>query len=266
MATIFQKSNPTGFANCAILAPQENYYAPFLSQIGPWNQIRVSAHLSYCGTGASGGFTNGSLSESVVTNTANLGWYYGVGSFSTPVGVVTPISVGCNFIGASTYTQGGTTLALAQANGGGACISNAIGANPVVSLVANGTTYTTTQFSLFAWPVFPPSGNTGSFNYCVPNTIVIQIFNAGLTGQQIGISPSFDETGSNPNYSSFTDIGPLRIGAMNLPSSGTMKVSFYTTGLVATGGPLPIPDTVFFRSPLNNNFLRIHSLLVEKYA
>lgn len=272
MATIYAYPNPTGSGNCAILASQENYYAPFLSNIGNWNQIRVSAYLSYCGSGS--GFQYQTNTENITTSAPNLAWYWGIGSFASPVGLLTPLSTGANFIGISTYGNSNTYFLTQQQytppNGGGFCTvsTNSAGARgPVIS--SSNASFVTASIPSNAAVYVQPTGNTGSVNYCVANTLIFTISGRGQTGQQIFVNLSYDATGIGINAASYTDINSLRIASMNLAGSGLLgntSVSlYYTTGLVGGGGPLPIPDTVFFHSPFNNNLLRIHNLVVEKY-
>src|ERR1700722_14012297 len=156
MATIFSQPNPTGNCNCAVLSPQENYYFPFLSNIGNWTQIRVGALMSYCG---SGGFQSGPTAETLTLSAANLAWYFGVGNFSSPLGLLTPLSTGCNFVGTSTYGGTQTVLALGIANGSTNIQRN--GSNFPYFLCSNGTNFINTTSLSLNFPVFPPSGNTG---------------------------------------------------------------------------------------------------------
>lgn len=270
--TIYAYPNPTGSGNCAILAPQENYYAPFLSNIGNWTQIRVSAYLSYCGSGS--GFQYQTNNETITNSGPNLAWYWGIGSFTSPLGLLTPLSTGANFIGISTYGASNTFFLTQQQytppNGGGFCTistNSSLARGPVIS--SNNSTLATAAIPNGMGIFVQPTGNTGIVNYCVPNTLIFTISGRGQTGQQIFVNLSYDATGIGINAASYTDINLLRIASMNLAGSGILanaSVSlYYTSGLVGGGGPLPIPDTVFFHSPFNNNMLRIHNLVVEKY-
>jgi len=125
---------------------------------------------------------------------------------------------------------------------------------------------------VFSYPIqFQQTGGTGTGYYCVANTLVFTIFNKGLTGQSIAINNAWDYTGGS-NYSvfsSFTDPALLRVSAQNLASTGLSPQAsasvYYTSGCSPTGGPLSIPDTMYIHSPFNNNLLRIHTLLIEKY-
>ena len=269
MATIFAYPNTTGSGNCAILAPQENFYIPFLSNVGNWTQLRVAAYLSLCG---SGGFQSQNNTESINLTAPNLGFYWGIGTFSTSFGYVTPQSVGCNFIGLSTFPSGSLSLLQVSNQGNGMAVSKAVGAGssiyPMVS--NNASVFGAFNGSIFSLPpLFQQTGGTGSTNYCVANTLVFTIFNKGLTGQFIAMNNAYDITGgSNLSvFSSFTDPGALRISAMNLGSTGGQPSLslYYTTGCSPTGGPLPIPDTMYIHSPFNNNLLRVHTVLIEKY-
>jgi hypothetical protein len=271
MATIYQQPNPTGFSNCAILGSQENYYVPFLQNIGNWTQLRVSAYMSFCGTGS---FQSPITPESITNSAPNLSWYWGIGNFtnSNTLGTLTPTSAGCNFIGSSSYGQPSTILSVGNVG------PNLVNASTITSISnqikSYGAAITNSSVSsqLFTFNMalfFPSSGSTGNVNYAVPLTMIFTIFNKGLTGQTVSMNINFDETGSQLNQTSFVDIPQLRIASMNLLGSGALtnaSLTFnYTTGLTSSGGPLPLPDTVYFHSPFNNNFLRIHGLLVEKF-
>lgn len=265
MATIFSKANPTGSANCAVLASLENYYAPFYSNIGTWTQLRVSAYLSYCGAS---GFNSSPVPETINTTAPNLAWWWGIGSFVSSLGLSVPISIGSNFIGISSYGQSSTIFQY-YATSAVSSVTTISTQTKMAVVSSNGSTYSSTVSAAADYLFFQPYLNTGTVNYCVPTTMVFTIFNKGQTGQQIGFISSFDGTGGNVNVASFTDIPLLRIASQNLLGSGiesnTSFTVYYTTGLVATGGPLPVPDTVYFHSPFNNNLLRIHNLLVEKF-
>jgi hypothetical protein len=270
MATIVSYPNPTGSANCVLLASQENYYAPYLSNIGSWNQLRVSAYLAFCG---SSGVFYPSTTESINLTAPNLGFYWGIGNFLTSLGsYLTPQSVGCNFIGTSTFPNGNVSLLQVSNEGNGMSITRTAGVGSTLyAMVSNGGTMAAGN-NLLSPPVqFQQSAATGSTGFCVANTLVFTIFNKGQTGQIISVISAFDITGGNNfvEYSSFTDTALLRVTSMNLLSSGGFNQAsqnlYYTTGCIATGGPLPIPDTVYFHSPFNNNLLRIHNLLVEKF-
>jgi hypothetical protein len=268
MATIYSYPNPTGFANCAILASQENYYAPFLSNVGNWTQLRVSAYLSYCGAS---GFQTSPIPETVTTTISSTAWYWGIGNFSSSLGLLTPVSAGCNFMGIATYGLGNTYFQYVGKSEGNSNVTYTLGQLRSPAEVFNGNTMVATLIGEGETAIFfQPYLNTGSGNYCVANTLIFTLFNKGNTGQQIAINNSYDITGTNINSSSFTEINTLRVAATNLLGSGAITnasaVFYYTTGLVATGGPLPLPDTVYLHSPFVNNLLRIHNLVVEKYA
>ena len=271
MATIFAYPNPTGSGNCAVLSSQENYYAPFLPNIGTWTQLRVSAYLGYCGTSGSQSFT---VPETLAITGPNLGWYWGIGNFSSSLGLLTPLSVGCNFVGVSSYGQGQTVFQFPQGAAANTNVTVVGTQTRMAALFTNGGNFSSTQNTAVDYLYFQQHLNTGNVNYMVPSTLAYTIFNKGLTGQQVGMILSYDATGAagsqQCNSASFPDLNALRAASMNLLGTGLQSsvsfVSYYTTGLVQTGGPLPIPDTVYFHSPFNNNLLRVHELLVEKFV
>lgn len=262
MATIYSYPNPTGSGNCVILSSKENFYIPFLNNIGNWNQLRIAAYMSYCGTGS--GFQNASANETLSNTAPNLSWYWGIGNFNTAGIYSTPLSSGCNFAGLSTF-GGNNTILTNSANGGGMQLVFRGGPSEILGLVSNNGSFSSSGGANLTIPTFQPAGNTGSVNFTVANALLFSLINKGQTGQLMAISSSFDSTGQ-PNYTSFTDISNLRISTMNFPNSGaTTPFYYYTSGASPTGGPLPLPDTMYFYSPLNSNLLRIHNVLIEKY-
>ena len=267
MAYIFQKANSTGTDQCIVLQSQELFIVPYYNQVGNWNELRVSAYLSYCGVS---GF-NSLMFQEVINNTLpKAAWYWGIGTFNS---TVLPYSNGSNFIGVTTYPNATTELYINNAS--------VVQHNNSADIYFLATNNTGSQTAIYmnnagaggvSFPAFPPySDATGNTNYCQANTLIYKMSGQGQTGQTITILSSYENgTASINEWNSAGDIQSLRLSSMTLDHTGTIGENYtnfyWTSGLVANGGPLPVPNSIFFYSPFYYNLLRIHALVAEKFA
>lgn len=268
MATIFQKSALTGVDQCIVLNSQEGYTMS-ITGVGNWNELRISALLSYCGIS---GFNSNIYTESLGNTTPKAGWYWGLGTFTSSN---LPLTSGCNFVGVSTYPNTSNSTQIFFYSNASSVTYHFDGVD-LYYLASNNTNSTNSVNinqignSNASFPCFPPYGNTGNSNYCAPNSLIFKMTGQNQTGQSIFCYSNFDEVGGVPTLNSYGDLFSLRLSSINLNHTGTAGSNlanfYWTTGFVATGGPLPIPNTMFIYSPFFYNLLRVHNVIIEKFA
>lgn len=245
MSTVFQK---TATDVCEVLDPREGLTVPF--DLGNWSEIRVGVELSYVAN--TGGFNvvppaDEASAGTSFTNSFIMGFRSTGSVFPDPVsgfhiGIVPGFAVssfisegrirrtapGNNEVG---VTYGGTTTAQATTPGNPSCVY--VGGTSVA-----GTT-------LYA-------GQQG--------------FRVRLTGQ--GTSGQFMMLDVFNNATAY--VTPSVTGLRAFMSAGTITASgaYYplTTTLTTPGVPLQFPNAFFIYSPFLTGSLRVHTIVIDRYA
>lgn len=249
MATIFQK---TATDNCIVLDSRESLTYPF--SLGNWSEIRLGIEMSI--VAITGGYNTVGTDETVGGTSQTNSFYFGFKNTGTLfpdtisgffVGVI-PNGVGANY----TAAPGGLNGRLSQASTAdlnwGIQSGSTSRVGPLLDTssrhiwaggdsVANSTLYCSRQ----GLRVILISGNTTN------QFLQLDTFNNSTT----------DYTPNITGLRSFMDL-------MANSSSGTYQ--FLTNGFVGGGAPLPFPNAFFIYNPFISNQIRIHTLVVERYA
>lgn len=256
MATIFQK---TSSDNCIILAPRESLVYPF--NLGNWSEIRLGGFFSY--TSASGDNGTG-ISESFSSNGGLTNLFFGIKDSGASV----PFSSGTTFIGMTNNPS--TTNKTSLSNlynppfGSVAYITSAQSSDgnpiPTVSIVsgsnivgsANGSAGSPSIAVMHSSGV---GGVTGSSSYAMFNGL--QIF---YDRTRNAVSGRLFQDNSYANGTSDVSITNLQSKLLSMPNVG----NFVATGVWDFN--TPIPNALYLYNPFLSNRIRLHSLLVDRYA
>lgn len=249
MATIFQKALPVSGENCLILNQGEALIYPF--SVGSWTELRIGAFFSF--TTASS--DNATWSDETSNYTASKnGFFWGI----KDSGISLPISSGASFIGLGINTSfaGATHVVTASQYVDGA----APGSN-FYQLFSTGTVVTGQTIGGTRLYLASATQQTGTTAFASYNGIKIQITGLGTAGQSVRLSSSVDSL-----YTNDTSEVNLRQKLSAFAGSATSTFAYFTSGFVGGSGPLTLPSSLFLYSPFFNNRVRVHSLVVEKYA
>lgn len=233
MATIFEKVAASG-ERCIILDPREGVLYTF--NFGDWRQIRMAAFVSLTNINDN----NGAISDETITPNG-LGrnqFYFGF----KDSGLLVPVSTGslfAGFVGSDSLTNNISITTSSNVLGGSNMISTLSG-----SLITSKTTFSNIFRVGTSGTNFANTGY-GQFNCVTLNR------NASYTGIAQFNSPSVD----------FTDVSLRNLRAL-LDSSVTLNAN----GLCCSGYFSNDLNSAFIYSPFNNNRIRVHALVVEKYA
>jgi hypothetical protein len=259
MATIYQKLAASG-DNCLILEPKEALLYPFSFD---YTYIKMGMFVSYTTLEENNGYS--ATSETIAS--ANLTTDYknvflcGFKDNSP----LNPLRSG-TFVGASVFKVGANNFLLKQSANN--CITNT---NTASGLISQTGTYSLFQYnsnwttndslSSNCFPLPTSTLATGSGAYAAFWGLSLKIANKGTTGQSVSLGIA-----KNSYAAGFSDISNTAM--RNLMSDAFTEGSYspLTSGFVSGAGPLPLPNAVYVYSPFINNRLRIHSVLVEKYA
>lgn len=233
MATIFEKVPASG-ERCIILDPREGVLYSF--DLGDWRQIRMGAFLSMTTINENNGPTS---NETIAPN--GLGrnqFYFGF----KDSGLLVPVSTGSFFAGfvGSDNLSTNFDISTNSAIIGGTNMVSTISGSSILSKIAlsnvfrvgtSGSSYFDTAY--------------GQFNCVTINR------NANYTGIVQFNSPS-------TNYQD--------VSLRNLRTLLDSSVTLNAIGLCASGYFPNSLNSAFIYSPFNENRIRVHALVVEKYA
>lgn len=240
MATIFEKLPASG-DKCLVLEPKESYFCPF--NLGDWNEIRLTAALSYTNVASN----NTSWTDEGFTYSSGSAWPNGFF-----MGVATsnfvPERTG-NFIGIMPDGVTRSTLLFSSLGGiffGGVntYYAGMRSNRDIVAPLAGGVILMSSPLSA-----------TGSGAYAGATTIGIKIENRNLPNQSFAVA-------RKNNY----EISDVSIEKLKTYSTAIVNGD-YSTGIFSKNStPFEIPSGVYIYSPFVDNKIRIHSLVIEKYA
>jgi len=241
MATIFQKLPASG-ENCIILEPKESLIYPF--EFGNWNEIRITTTFSCTSLSDNNAswVNNDSVSYVSGQNQTNA-FLYGICS-SGFIPERTGTFIGCG--------PDGVSRSLIITN-----FSNGIFFGGVNTYYA-GTIFNNiirSAGSIGAFSFSTQVETSGVANYAGYSSIGIKISNRGNSNQSYAVA----ERGGG----SITDVS---IPKLRQYSSQILESDYLTGVFTSDGVALPIPDRLFIYCPLQQNRLRVHSIVIEKYA
>lgn len=260
MSTVFQK---TATDNCLILDSREGLTVPF--DLGNWNEIRVGVELSYIAT-TGGGYNIAPLVDETQGGTSfTNSFFLGFRGTGTPF----PDTVSGFYLG---MIGNNTNPVTESANGAGADAAG--GRVRVVSFggLPMGCFYQGT----FATQSFGNNsrcvGMAGAAASAATQYADQQGFRVRLTGQ--GTSGQFMQidcfNNNNGSFAVATHVTPSVTGLRAFLSSMPNVVSgaYYplTSGFVSPGGPLQFPNAFFIYSPFLTGSVRLHTLVIDRYA
>lgn len=237
MAKIYAKPIATGTDKCLILDPREAIIYPF--NIGDWTEARLGFFVSMCHT--IGDNTN-AVNESVNADNPSNAWAIGLKNNDTNL----PISSGAKFWGICPSTV--TSINVSATNASGAHRT----------IVADGSTIIGTSASFHGNMYLNPGATlTSGFAYFLG--LKFNITNKGLATQTVGMQ--YDSKATTYSDTSISALRARLVGFAPDSASGSSGLA-WNTGTEAKA----IPDTIFMRFPFANNRIRIHSLLIERFA
>jgi len=253
MATIFEKLPASG-DRCLILEPKEAYVQPF--DLGDWTRVRFGFMGSYTSLGDSNANAVNENSSFSVANSLN-GFYCGISTQNA-----TPFRTGV-FLGRCPPPNS-TTVALADLFGYfivGHLVVNTNNTSKGLSFNNDVTRVETGIFQNDQGFIFPQSA-TGNDFIAMANGLEIEITNKNTDRQGFSVRAFQPSLAINNN----TSINYLKSFLANPPTSFSSYTGMMTTGFATGTGPLDIPNQIYINSPFEINRLRIHSILIEKYA
>lgn len=263
MALIAEKFPFVGqTGQCLILGPRERLIYPF--DFGDYSEIRVGVFMS---------MTSGSENNSVIGKDLYLPGtlsnliYFGFSSYNT--GVVFPGSTGgydyvgvAGFNAASTFpsvgveTVNSTTCAIQGGQSNGSPGTFRFGTTDMTGAqrMLSGTSAVGINLS---WNI--PTAATGATNF------------AALFGAQLqyvgGNAIGFKTFSSSTTYYSDVSTAALRTQIANMGTTQSLQLTgFYTSGVVEGAPPMSKPNCFYFYFPTLNQRVRIHNLVIERYA
>lgn len=261
MALIVEKFPFVGTTGqCLILNQREKLVYPF--NLGNYSEIRFGMFFS---------FTSGAPNNNVPiltndTNSQSTAITQGFFGFSTlNTGAYLPgQSGGYDYIGLYGY-EGSASIGLSV---GSPTISFAGGATPGASenWKAGITDTTGGYFSLSGY-----SANGLTCSIKCPNVATGATSFAGMFGMQLVMSGTngvaFRTFSNDTTYASDVSTTALRNAMTSLGSTRSVwATGYYTTGQIPGGNRMSTPNSLLIYTPMLNSRLRIHNLVVERYA
>ncbi len=250
MATIFEKLPASG-EKCLVLEPKELLIYPFDFGSG-WTHIRLGTFHSYTSIY---GYNDGFIAEQSYTSTPAGSFYYG---FMYSPNDELPYSNNTIFMGVAGMT-GLSQYVILNVNSGPQMLAN-----------SNSTPLWITQGQLtgYAPPAFSSTLLHGQTALLASGDTVFAggaqvIFEVNTGAKTYRLSTNAGTSIINPTANTTTAI--LRSSMANYAISNTYT-GYYTTNFTSTGDLLPMPNKAVIYSPFVLSRLRIHNLVVEKYA
>lgn len=276
MATIFQKI-PSSGENCLILENGEALIYPF--NIGDWTEMRMSIGFSFTSpSNDNAAITAQSISSSTSPKNSMF-----IGLFSGNNNSL-PFSNNTSFIGFGNRTGHSVSLTTTSTPGGFQCYAGLItnstqapgSSTPVGSMhgfsslnsLFNINNYSSLRDSATYFAVTNGVQNTflnttGSTNFAVIESMQFNINNKGQVGQNIDLR--WNNNGATSPKTNMS-IEQLSLYNQNTSSQSALTGLYYSSALSSTGTPLDIPNKLLVHFPFSQNRVRIHSILIEKYA
>lgn len=255
MAYIVSGYQKTG--QMLILDPRERFIYPF--NLGDYSEIRFGMYFS--ATAATGDNATVSANDWSTKRSARDSVYIGFCNFNT--GLLLPLQTGFDFIGCAAL--GDQTCGITVQSVSDSYIRlGAVGNGNGQVFLADTTGAVTTPGILTVSDAIArfPTNSVGFANY------------AGMFGLQLGISGanlcSMRAFGNNVTYTTNPSLTNLRTDVSTL-GQGTSSLSSVVTGYYTSGGTnnnnvMMKPNAIFIYTPQFNSRLRIHALVVERYA
>jgi len=262
MATVIQKTPFVGVTGqCLVLGTRERLIYPF--NLGDYSEIRMGMFWST---------TSGSADNTIVVNNDTVAQnstynqiYFGFSNFNT--GAYVPGEVnGYDYIGTvgryntqpcGIYGDSSNVQFVGGANGGGGLTLFKMGITDLTGAcsIASGFDNNGLDFDMKC----PSVDQTGATQFA--GFFGLRLFTSG--SKAYGIQ-RFTNGGT---YSSNVTTAALRTNVANLGTSrGTICTGFMTSGGVEAANRMMLPNAIYIYTPMMNTRLRIHNLVVERYA
>lgn len=258
MASIITGYFKTG--GMLILDPREKLVYPF--NIGDYSEVRFGMYISFTSGAEFGDNTNIFTDRGTASSSALSKVYIGFCNFNT--GTLFPgQSGGYDFVG-TISDVGASDVGLTDNNDNNYVVFRPSALNGT----NNWSTYTTdltgnlsykSDFNIGGGPLYIAKHATGASNY------------ASLVGAQFYYSGSnafvYRVFGNSTTMTTDTRLSVLRTDISNLGTVRTnFMTGFFTSGGINSSNLLMKPNSLFIYTPMLNSRLRIHALLVERYA
>lgn len=237
MATIFQK---TATDNCLILGARESLTYPF--SLGNWTEVRMGFYISVTSSSGDNTLYGGNETIPFASGPANI---Y-VGLTSSEPGF--PRQNGKTYIGLGPHNPGSTQ------NLNSTVISCADASNTRLAAVdASGNL----SISTAGAGMIGYTNTTGNTNYArfYGLRYVVSSNNQYTVTKTAGASPV-----TNPT------VEDTRAQLQAMPSSDSLGSLYFNYGFTSSGVQLPRPNNVYLYFPFWGSRVRIHALVVDKYA
>jgi hypothetical protein len=264
MATIFERVSVSGH-KCLILDPKESLIYPF--DFGEWEEIRVGVALSVTNIS---GFNQPLQDESILNiyqEDYTNNFYLGIKSNNESY----PNINSCSYIGIGPrVTYSGEVTDLYARNLGFGCLLGYYSSDlpSVYSWImpsgATGYNYLNNinGGNLYLPPVFNQTGTDTYF--CNLFGMNIKIKDKGTSNQSFSFS--IYQTYALEDFFPFPSLANMRSTLTTATMGNNIVTGYFTSTYNNTGVPAPIPDAFYISNPFNLNRLRIHNILIEKYA
>lgn len=256
MATIYTHITGGGTGdNCLILDSKERLIYPF--NVGDYSEIRFAMVFSYAPiTGSNGVLT----SESFAVTSPSQAYYFGLCNYNTGTTAFPGQPGGFDFIGACNNAAAPST------------IFDTVGSNQIRYYGggdANNIGYVKSCQTGFLVNGAHPNFGTQSLFAISPNTGVYGETNfSSYFGFRFLLNGNVHSLQSfyNPVSTSGTSNAYLRAAANALTNLGSAITGYYTSGNNSGTNAMVKPNAIYIYNPLLQNRMRIHNILVERYA
>jgi hypothetical protein len=267
MAIIFEKVPASG-QRCLILESGESLVYPF--NISDWEEIRVAVALSLTNSYQ----LNGAIQNETISDINRYDYiknlYIGIKSNNE----FYPNSQKCSYIGIGSYSEMGPYYSSygyninIQVNTG--AYVNITNTFPIIMPSGSANVPSSTYNQDILLPdEFYQSGS--GLYFCNLFFLKIKIKDKGRPNQSYYFAiENHDRDIANdyslPVYSTqFPSLEQMRkfLSNADFPSFDT---GYFTSNLTSSGIPSPIPDAFYISNPFISNRIRIHGILIEKYA
>lgn len=250
MSTVFQK---TLIDTCLVLDSREALTCPF--DLGNWSEIRVGVELSYVSsTGAGYNIVPGADEHQAATVLTN-GFLMGLRNTGTPFpDNVSGVYLG--FVPTATNTHG-----IAARISEGRIIDDFINTFLPVGMINGPAIVTNLSNSTSKCVYIGGTSVSGTTNYAAQQGIRIRMTGQNTPGQYMMI----DVFNNTLNYVT-PNVTGLRFFLSNMPNVASGFYGPLTNTFTSNGTPLAVPNAFFVYSPFQSGILRVHTIIVDRYA
>lgn len=239
MALIYQK---TISDKCLVLDSRESAWFPL--KCGAWTGLEIGVLFSLT---SSSDHNAPYSNESIEYSNPYDGIFFGI----KDTGFYLPLESG-HFIGLTSAPSFGGTSTI---NGTNALYGSGFA---LYSIASSGASYA--EIGIHSgFHLASPNASTGSTGFASFIGLKFEVTGIGTNGQSIRVLSSNDyfNAGTNDTSTAF-----LRGKLTAFPEHvSTTSYSYFTTGFVDGGGPLPIPEAFYVYMPFTQNRFRLHAIM-----